>query len=183
LKIESWTTYERSFPRKTPVRIRVVAHRGVLQSGGMVLFLIGCIVFSTACGGRDPQEKEYQAFIRIHDGERQIEEFKKKSYCAQIDLYLYATRLYPPAHGMAMYIAHSGEAILPTLLNRLRTEKEERIQSDLIYALRVMAVLHPDLKNNKEVLEVVRQKIEEMHGSYLSESEESLKRILAEPRR
>ena len=165
----------------TPARmIRVAAPRGGLQSRGIVLFLVGCFVLLTACGG--PQKEEYDAFIRIHDEKQLIEEFKKKSYCAQIDLYLYAMRGYPPRLGMATYIAHSGEAILPTLLNRLRTEKDQRIQSDLIYALRTMAVLHPDLKNNKEVLEVVRQKIEEMHEPYLSESEESLKRILAEPR-
>jgi len=110
---------------------------------------------------------------------REIGEFKKKSYCQQIDLYLYAMKQMPPI-SLATYLAANGESVLPTLLNRLSTETDELNQRDLISALAEMSIEMTSLKENKNVVEVVRRKIEEMKNPFNREGAEKSLRVILE---
>jgi len=110
---------------------------------------------------------------------REIEEFKKKSYCQQIDLYLYAMKQMPPI-SLARYLAANGESVLPTLLNRLSTEPDELNQQSLIRALEQMSVELTSLKQNREVVELVRRRIEEMKNQSNRERAERSLRIILE---
>jgi hypothetical protein len=90
-------------------------------------------------------------------------------------------RLKPPL-SLAEYLAANGEAILPTMMNRLATEPEERNQEALIEALETMSIGVPSIRTNKELLELVRRRTSEMKDTYLRElSEKSLKAMLNPP--
>ena len=85
---------------------------------------------------------------------------------------------YPP-RSLAMYLAANGDSILPTLLNRISTEPNERDQQELIKALEQFSLLQPSLKENKQVLSVIRQKIQEMKDPFYRErAQKSLDIIL-----
>jgi hypothetical protein len=134
---------------------------------------------STGCAKIDKEKQaELDSIFRMQDTPHQVEEFKKKSYCRQIDLYLYAMKQMPPV-SLATYLAANGESVLPTLLNRLSTEADEINQRNLIGALAEMSVEMTSLKENKNVVEVVRRKIEEMKNPFNRErAEKSLRVIL-----
>lgn len=143
------------------------------------LFLASFVVCTllVACG--DPLSRELNALWRIQDGPRRTEEFHKRSYDHQIDLYLYAMQKRPPLSGTAVYIASNGKPIIPVLLNRLRIESEESNQRHLVYVLRVMAVNEPRLKEDSNVIANVKSVISQMKSAhYRAETDQLLKAIL-----
>jgi hypothetical protein len=145
----------------------------------LTLLLVATLACQGGCGKIDKaKESELQSVLKLSDESHRIEEFKKKSYSRQIDLYLYAMKSYPP-RSLAPYLAANGDSILPTLLNRISTDADARNQQELIEALEVISILQPSLKENKQVLAVVRQKIEEMKDPFYRErAEKSLSIIV-----
>jgi hypothetical protein len=150
-----------------------------LRTGASTLLLVGILAMCTGCVRIDKEkQRELDSILGMRNTAREIEEFKNKSYCQQIDLYLYAMKQMPPI-SLATYLAANGESVLPTLLNRLSTETDEINQGDLISALAVMSIEMTSLKENKNVVEVVRHKIEEMKNPFNRErAEKSLRMIL-----
>src|SRR5690348_3115475 len=146
----------------------------------LLLFLLGTLVVCAGCVRVDSsKERELDLVFRYQDSAHQIEEFKKNSFCRQIDLYLYAMK-YKPSKSLAMYLAANGDAIVPTLLNRLDTERDEENEQELIDALQKMSILVPSLRANKELIEVVRRRTREMKDQGLRQrSEKSLELILS----
>jgi hypothetical protein len=142
------------------------------------LLLVGTLACQVGCKEIDKaKERELRSVLLLPDEAHRIEEFKKKSYCRQIDLYLYAMKGYPP-RSLAPYLAADGDAVLPTLLNRISTDADERDQQELIEALEVISIVLPSLKENKQVLTVVRQRIKEMKDPFYRESAERSLRII-----
>lgn len=87
-----------------------------------------------------------------------------------------------PPISLAEYLAADGEAILPTIMNRLGTEPDEENQMALIEALETMSIVVPSIRTNKGLLELVRRKTSEMKDTYLQElSEKSLKMMMNPP--
>ncbi len=143
------------------------------------VFLFGMLAVCAGCTKIDSsKERELDSVFHFQDSAHQIEEFKKRSFCEQIDLYLYAMK-YKPPKSLAMYLASNGDAILPTLLNRLDTELDEENERELIDALQKMSILMPSLRTSKTLAEVVRKRISGMKDQELREqSEKSLELIL-----
>ena len=143
------------------------------------LFLLGVLVVCVGCNTTDrSNERELDSVFRYQDSAHQIEEFKKKSFSRQIDLYLYAMKSKPPK-SLAMYLAANGDAIVPTLMNRLDAEPEEENEEELINALGRMSILVPSIRRNNKLIELVRKKTLQMKDRDLrTRSEKSLDLIL-----
>jgi hypothetical protein len=87
-----------------------------------------------------------------------------------------------PPISLAEYLAADGEAVLPTMMNRLETEPEEANQVALIQALETMSIVVPSIRTNKELLGLVRRRASEMKDTYLRElSEKSLNSMSTPP--
>lgn len=134
------------------------------------------------CGNFDrAKQRKLNSLFRDQNPAHRIAEFKRRSFCEQIDLHLYAMKGKPPI-SLAEYLAADGEAVLPTMMNRLETEPEEENQVALIEALETMSIVVPSIRTNKELLELVRRRASEMKDTYLRElSEKSLKSMLNPP--
>jgi hypothetical protein len=151
-----------------------------LRRGASTLLLVGILAMCTGCVRIDKEkQRELDSILGMRNTAREIEEFKKKSYCQQIDLYLYAMKQMPPI-SLAMYLEANGDSVLPTLLNRLSTEPDEINQQNLISALEQMSVELTSLKQNREVVELVRRRIEEMKNPTNRERAERSLRIILE---
>lgn len=139
------------------------------------LCLVGCGNFDRA------KQRELNSLLRDQNPAHRIAEFKRRSFGEQIDLHLYAMKSKPPI-SLAEYLAADGEAVIPTIMNRLGTESDEANQMALFEALETMSIVVPSIRTNKELLELVRRKTSEMKDTYLRElSEKSLKMLTNPP--
>jgi hypothetical protein len=59
---------------------------------------------------------------------------------SQLRLYRCGMNLRPPDSSLPIFIAEKGESVVPTLLNRLETEKDELFQFGIIDIFHVMAI-------------------------------------------
>lgn len=105
--------------------------------------------------------------------EKQHSAFKSFPAGKQLDLYLSCENekscwrdSESPHDYYGQWMAEDKEA-LPILLERLRSERDEQVQQDIIYVLRFMAV-NGHLRDEHGISEVVNRVVENMRGSGLS---------------
>lgn len=132
------------------------------QNCTLALVLLCVVVPIAGCVriGED-QKSELDSILQIRDTRQRIDEFKKKSYCRQIDLYLYGMKQMPSV-SLGMYLAADGDSVVPTLMNRLTTEDDEFNKTYLIGALGEMSIVLPSLRTNLNVVAIVNHEIEAM---------------------
>lgn len=131
-------------------------------------FLVGC--------NRIPPE--YRAFLERSTVE-QHEVMRKLPMDKQIDYYLAGMRyMEPPQMGLADDIAKEGKQALPFLVKRLRDEKDEKNQADLIFVFEIMHGRYYKLKDETGVLNLLQQTADNMKDTFQKgRGEEALKYI------
>lgn len=136
----------------------------------MLLMLMQAAV----CHGRSEGHPE---FFELHIIDRH-ERFRTLPVDEQVDIYLEAMRRHPPDIAYAHDIAETnGQEAVPALLSRLRKEKSEALQCDLVHVLEIMAASYGasfDGETVAAVTEVVRRM---KYKSFRSRAEKSLATI------
>lgn len=103
----------------------------------------------------------------------------KYPYEQQLEIFSYSmARLHPPDLELSAALASNGKPILPILLDRLKKEKKEYLQHQLIYVLEIMDRTN-DLDTETAAIATVREVIANMMEPFWREmSEKSLNAIL-----
>jgi hypothetical protein len=94
------------------------------------------VSFLDVCTTR--RSPECEAFVALSPAERQIES-RKYTTDKQIDIYLCAMKQEPPDLELADQISDGGQAVIPLLIERLKTVNSEVDQHDLIYVFEVVS--------------------------------------------
>jgi len=97
---------------------------------------MGIVSLLSVCTTR--QSPECEAFLALSPAERQTES-RKYPTDKQIDMYLCAMKQEPPDRELADQISDGGPAVIPALMERLKTAKSEVDQHDLIYVFEIMS--------------------------------------------
>jgi hypothetical protein len=80
--------------------------------------------------------------------------------------------------GLASYIAEAGEKAIPVLLDRLKAEKDESTQADMIYIFELMAD-KGHLRGRLDVIEQIKHVIGSMRYSITkTEAQKTLDNII-----
>jgi hypothetical protein len=104
----------------------------------------------------DQTPTEYRDFLRMSPAERE-EKMRGLPIDKQIDYYLAGTSYaHPPLTELGDVIAEQGETAVPFLVKRLRNETSESRQVDLIYVLRQINERGFSLRDNKEVVDLLK---------------------------
>jgi len=121
---------------------------------------------------------EYRAFLDLPLS-KQHEVLKKLPIEKRIEYYLAAMQYNePPGVGLADDVAQEGKQALPFLMKRLREEKDEHNQVHLIRVFEFMHGHYYRLKDETEVLSLLRQTTDNMKDPWCKErGEEALKYI------
>jgi hypothetical protein len=83
----------------------------------------------------------------------------------------------PPDSSLTLFIAERGEAAIPTLLDKLETEKDEMFQYGIIDILEVMSV-KGYLRNRRDVIDRIRQIVAKMKiSTFRDMAQEGLSQI------
>ncbi len=95
----------------------------------------------------------------------------------QLALYRCGMDRRPPAIYLARYIAEGGENIIPVLLEKLETEKDELTQYAIIDIFEVMSI-KGSLRNREDVINRIRQVVDRMKTpTFKQMAQESLEEI------
>lgn len=111
----------------------------------LLITLSGCYFVPPASMPRECRE-----FFNLPSRERE-NIFRTYSVDKQVDIYLCGMNREPPEIGYATYIAEGGEKNIPYLLQRLRAERLEIVQTRLIDIFTVMAI-KGQLRGRKDVV-------------------------------
>src|ERR1700674_4087824 len=84
--------------------------------------------------------------------EQQEAEFQKYSIERQLDIYLCGMTMEPPEMGLACYVADNGKKNVPFLLQRLKAEKRESMQVDILFVFDLIAA-QGHLKGSQDVFD------------------------------
>lgn len=140
---------------------------------------------NAGCGaGEIPPE--HQSFFALASTQ-QHKVLSKQPLEKQIDIYVLAVTKFRPADyglGFSDDIATHGKVAIPVLTARLRTDPNEASRWALIHVFRDMVKFHYDFRNEKDMVEVLKEVVSSMKGAfYREESERLLKEILSEPKK
>lgn len=91
----------------------------------------------------------------------QVDLFRTYPVEKQVDLYLCGMNREPPESAYAAYIAEGGEKNIPYLLQRLKAERVEIVQTRLIDIFTVMAI-KGQLRGRKDILAELDQVVSKM---------------------
>jgi hypothetical protein len=149
---------------------RMLMHQIRLLLLIFVLISAGCI---SSCGVKMSQD--CKAFFFDLTTAQQEKEFRTYPIEKQLELYLCGMHIEPPQIGFAWYIADNGEKIVPFLVERLRSERDEFKQTNIIYIFEAMAA-KGHLKGRQDIVDIIQQVISAMKG-HKEESGEMLARI------
>jgi hypothetical protein len=134
-----------------------------MRNSGIILTLL---ILSLACNSKAPAECKQLCSL---SKEQQYQRFKSFPVEKQFDLYIYCKNekscwrdSESPHDYYGQWMADDDKAV-PFLTERLKVEKDERVEWDIIYVLRFMAV-NGHLKGNRHVAEVVNRAVSEMDG-------------------
>lgn len=106
--------------------------------------------------------------------------FKSYSVQRQVDLYICGQYMEPPQGGLAYDIADGGETVIPYLLQRLQSEKDESRQEKIIYIFRAMSV-SGHLKHHRDSIDQIEQVVSDMRDDfYRTRSQQMLDDIKTE---
>jgi hypothetical protein len=143
------------------------------------VFLAACIAMQNKCGYHAPPE-----YARIFDLplDQQAEEYRKLPLDKQVDMYLYAMQREPPSTRYVDLLASNGTSVIPHLLERLNQEEGDYAKTVLIRVFRNMHEKFLDLRNDKELMETLKNEVSRIRDSeWRAESEQYLKEILEQP--
>ena len=113
--------------------------------------------------------------------EQQHKEMEKFTIDKKIDYYLAAMRyIHPPPVGLADNIAKHGKAALPFLMKRLREERNESNQVHLMSVFESMHLFYYNLKDEKEVHLLLKEKIDSMKNLDHKKSAENILKDIRE---
>lgn|SRR5690554_5403813 len=120
-------------------------HARIVQSRGVLCALL-CL------GGACRPELEHKAFFEMLLSERE-RVFVTYPMETQIDIYLEGVKkVHPPAVGLGLLIAESGERAVGPILSRLATTEDDYEEHYLLYVLGLISCNHYDLSGNEEVI-------------------------------
>src|SRR6266849_6787002 len=141
----------------------------------LVLLILPILSF-TGCGPRMPFE--YRWFFDLSP-QQQHAEMKKFPIEKQIEYYLIGmSYVEPPEMGLADDIAREGKAALPVLMQKLREDKDEKNQVDIMLVLETMHARFYRLNHETEVVNLLRQTTDGMKDAWHKQrGEEILKYI------
>lgn len=140
------------------------------KPAGWLLYVIAISFFGLSCGTKAPSECRQLCGL---SEEQQHSAFKSYPAEKQLDLYVNCEDekgcwrdSESPHDYYGQWMAEDKKA-LPVLLERLQSEKDERVQQDILYVLRFMAV-NGHLKGEHDVPKIVNRAVENMKGSLVS---------------
>jgi hypothetical protein len=158
------------------VEILVVSPRLVsaLPKTAIVVCLLGCLA-GTGCPPPSMSTECRDFFLRPASEREQL--FKTYDLDKQLDLYRCGMGRRPPDSSLPLFIADRGETAIPTLLDKLDTEKDEMFQYGIIDIFEVMSV-KGYLRNRRDVIERIRQMVAKMKiSTFRDMSREALSQI------
>ncbi len=83
----------------------------------------------------------------------------------QVDIYLYGVEMWhPPRLDLADPLASNGEAVLPSLLDRLEGAETASRKEALLYVLEVMSCRYHNLSGNERVIWASEKAVESMEA-------------------
>ena len=148
-----------------------------INSYWKLLGVLSALVLCASCPG--PHRAEILQLMKIHPENERVRVFNSYSYSKQIDIYLEAMNGEPPLLGFATYVAANRDAILPTLLNRIRTAPDDRTRQELLYVLEKMAKFFMPLRDRDDVVKTAKEATSQIRDPlYRERAEASLKVIL-----
>ena len=124
-----------------------------LVHSGRMIFALTVVILLFGC--REGAPAEDRAFFELPLQQRH-EKFRTLPVEKQLELYFYAVQRHPPDYGFANDIAQRGEGIIPLLVERLKREKDESKQRDIIYIFKALAD-EGGLSNRQEVITLIEQ--------------------------
>ncbi len=130
------------------------------------LTLIATVLLSCALGSgcRLTMPAECKEFYALAPPQRETD-FRAYPLEKQLDIYQCGMgRRHPPDQGLAWEIADGGEKIVPFLLDRLKAEKSEGDQENIIFIFQVMS-RKGHLHGKRDVISQVKQVISAMNYS------------------
>lgn len=123
--------------------------------------------------GIAPECKEFMSM----PAQRRHEVFRASSIDKQLDMYRCAMNGQPADLGFAYDLADRGTESIPFIVARLRSEKDEVFQRDLIYTLEVLSD-RGHLRGRKDVIDEIRVVVAAMKLEVMSkESQIMLEKI------
>jgi hypothetical protein len=160
-------------------RIKEGVHR-VISTKRLVYILSTVLICAITC--RQQRPAEYKDFFDL-PLPRQVEEFSRYPIDRQLDLYLYDwNHMHPSKVGFAYKIAEKGDSVVPFLIGRLNTEKNENSQDAILHIFEVMFDRRL-LTARENVLEVTRNVISKMNNPEIKQlSRERLNKMETAPR-
>jgi hypothetical protein len=100
-----------------------------------------------------PRSNDCDGFFRLPSLQREAE-FENYPVERQLDIYLCGMNMEPPHMGLAIYIANGGEKNVPFLLQKLKSEKRENVEKNIIFVFGLMAI-KGRLKGRHDVLDQI----------------------------
>lgn len=142
------------------------------------LYLIAVLLFSSelnfSCRHEEPAVcREFHNL----SGQQQEKDFPTFPVEKQLEIYRCEMQMKPPASSWAYEIAKGGGKIIPIVLEKLKIEKEETRQNDLIYLFQVMSE-EGYLHDRQDVADQIRQVVSKMKYSAIrNQAQEALNQI------
>jgi len=147
---------------------------GIKASSPLASVVLFACLFSSC--NRIP--KEYREFLDLSPAQ-QREAMKKLPPNRRIDFYLAGMRyVEPPQIELADDIAREGKPVLPILVQRLREEKDETNQLDIMFVFEAMHQRFYRLNQEPDIVNLLRKTTDGMKDSWHKQrGEEILKYI------
>lgn len=147
----------------------------VLLSVSILISCATCTLAVVSCQKNMPSE--YREFFGLPT-ELQRERLKTFPIDKQIEYHLAGHKYFHPPISFRDIIASQGKKAVPHLTKSLREERQEYEQVILIYVFRYMHRFHYNLKNEDEVIMLLKEVIADMKSpSHKKNAEEALKDI------
>jgi len=129
----------------------------------IILVLFGCT--SIACA-MQPNKFVEEFYTKNLSSSDQISQFKNYSIEEQYELYKFGNQVvHPPAIYLARALAQQGSVIIPFIKGKLATEEDEVSIRDIILIFSELAQLKLyDVSNDKELMNLLTQKVNNMQG-------------------
>ena len=113
-----------------------------------------CMVTLASCQQVPP---EYEVFLKLPQDEQRAK-MRALPIDKQIDYYLAGTHyVHPPLLGLGDVIAGEGKEAIPVLMKRLEEEKKDSNKMDLMLVFRSMHYFYYDLRDEKDVIELLKK--------------------------
>lgn len=121
----------------------------------ILLLIVSC---HTGC---NPLPAECRDFFLNQPAEQARAKFRTYPVEKQLDLYLCGMKVHPPRIGFAQDVAAGGEAVVPYLLERLKSDDDEYDQNNIIMVLEELSA-KGHLRGRNDIVEQINQVVDAM---------------------